>query len=798
MKNKRKEQPVSARSSAFSSHLCLVAVFPILILCFFQRPLLAKENASVSQGSTDRWIEMDLYWFRQQDIQGSVQQLFDRYTPLFRGVGGYCGINLNISWTVSTVMEWNGNLHQRITLPKRAQSKWVDERGQLTGTSEEREQKAAARFALPAAVKDHAPDPWTYEDLKRLVAALKQEAARRGIRNFHVGMINLGWNEVYGGKTLWASRHPEAFATSTWATPEAAFQLEQYFDPGAHLHRDPRPLGGLPHGIPEGMPVYEAYAAQWGSLSKAVGLDAILLRDSMGLPVVYQRGGPWGPVAPSPDIIRKATAGVAALVRYTKKANPNALVMMFSNGASSIGDWRANGTDVELIAKEGYLDIWIDQTYAGAWNEVGVRQNNFWNVPTQGWTYQLGYVLGHAALLADTRVRHYTVVDTFDAWEDWDTLHTAPERLRWGIWAFSHAAVKMPNGLKLPAGAYISWANQGGRLLSGQDVHFLTDNLNAAEADAHRTTQIFGPTMVYSRESMQWQVDHATPNHDIKEWIDEQAAAVSKWTIPISSITRMEWLPRVRSDLFLLQTPSHLSPKHTADLAHLIEAGKPIAIFGSPAGGIDPSLEALTGFGGRTLFGTAQIEKYKATTDSDTTIAKNTPPTFETYYRLTQNTAARGTSTLYSVQDSPALVLNTTNDKHVLLWDPPELRSTVNVPLSQTWGNHGAPYALAAGALNSLLQEEHALHAAEIDVRQTMSIAAWQTADGKLHILAGNLEEGLRDDADFTRHVALVLPESWKRTQWRDVWTGNSLAVSDDRLTIDLPQASSVLLESEQ
>jgi hypothetical protein len=274
-------------------------------------------------------------------------------------------------------------------------------------------------------------------------------------------------------------------------------------------------------------------------MSHALGLDAIMLRDSFGMPIPYSRNGPWGRVAPSPDLIHQATDAVAALVKDTKLANPDALVMMYSNGASAVADWRANGLDLETVAKQGYLDIWVDQTWAGAWNEVGLRDGAFWNSPTQGWTYQLGYMLTHAAILADTKVRHYPLVETFDAWEDWDIIHSAPERLRWGIWAYSHAAVKTPHGLKMPAGTYISWANQGDRLLSQQDVRFLTNNINAAVTDANQTTEVFGPTLVYARDAMKWQIEHASPNHDLNEWIDEQAASVIKWPVPILSSRRL-------------------------------------------------------------------------------------------------------------------------------------------------------------------------------------------------------------------------------------------------------------------
>jgi hypothetical protein len=104
---------------------------------------------------------------------------------------------------------------------------------------------------------------------------------------------------------------------------------------------------------------------------------------------------------------------------------------------------------------------------------------------------------------------------------------------------------------------------------------------------------------------------------------------------------------------------------------------------------------------------------------------------------------------------------------------------------------------LAAGALNELLQAHSDLHVDRIDLKQTMNIAAWRTDKGKLRILAGNLEEGLRDDADMARRARLVLPKSWEigSDGWKDAWTGRGFAVNGSSLEVDLPQASSVLLE---
>lgn len=47
--------------------------------------------------------------------------------------------------------------------------------------------------------------------------------------------------------------------------------------------------------------------------------------------------------------------------------------MMYSSAATATADWRANGIDLERIAREGHLDIFVDQTWAGASGEAGVR-----------------------------------------------------------------------------------------------------------------------------------------------------------------------------------------------------------------------------------------------------------------------------------------------------------------------------------------------------------------------------------------------------------------------------------------
>jgi hypothetical protein len=697
-------------------------------------------------------MEIDLYWFEQADIPGSVSCFWDRFAPLYKNVGGDRGLILNVGWTVGYIMEWSGDPQQRISLPAgTGQQPWVQESGPLTGTTEQRKAEWKLRFASPTIVTRSGYGPWTYGDLRRLTGAIRSEATKRGIDGFKVGSLAYAWDDAYGEIAPWAKRHPEAF-THWEFTRDGHKQSGKFFDPAATLHRDQAHLGGLSNGIAEGMPVHAAFAAQWGSVSKAAGLDAIMLRDSFGMPVPYQRAGPDGLLEPSSQAIAHHTDATSALIRETKTANPSALVMMYSNAASAYGDWRCNGLDLERIAREGFLDVWVDQTWAGAWNEVGVRHNDFWNNPVLGWTYQLTYTLMHSAVLAGTHVKHYPLIETFDAWESWDVLHTVPERLRWGIWAYSHAAVKTPDGIKVPGGSYISWANQGKRLLSDKDVAFLNDNISQAVIDAHHLTDVYGPTLVYSRTAAQWEADHATPTRDAKQWLDEQIGSVIKWPIPILSATRIEWLPQIHADALVLGGISHLTPQESASVHEVAKRGTPVMLIGNPIDGIDPALRDLM----------SNNEQTHSSTSA----------------------ASAGLKSMHA------------KGIDVLTWDSPDLAIDDGRKLLDIWGGSVAPYARAAAALNEQLSQTDSPHAATIDPAQTMNFAAWKTTDSTIHLLFGNLEEGLRDDADATRTTSIVLPLSWRKFHWNAAWSAGTPDVVNGTIHISLDQAQSAQFTS--
>lgn len=770
----------------FMTHCARVITATLLLL--LAATIIFPERAHAAPAAevpADRWLEIDLYWFERGDMQGSVDKFWERFAPIFEGQSGWRGVILNVGWMVDYVMDWRGDLNQRIPFPPSKQEPWFEVGGQLAGTTEERMAKWQERFAKPVNFLKKDYEPWTYGDLQKLAELLRRTAAHQyGYPDMRIGALVVGWPNIYQGQSAWAKNNPKAF-------------LGGGINNGYRLPADATHYGAFPKGIPEGTPFYEVFGRQWGSLSKAVGLDAIVLRDSMFLPCQYGRKGPYGAVASSPEKAAAWSAAARGLVRVTKQSNRQALVLGYSNAASAVADWRANCVDLESLAKDGYLDAWIDQTWAGAWNEVGLRQFTYWNRPSCGWTYQMTYMLIHAAVLADTKVRHYHLAETFDAWESWDVIHTAPERLRWGIWAYSHAAVKTPKGVKLPAGTYISWANQGKRLLAEEDVTFLKTNLNEAFLDANNVRDVSGPTLVYNRDAMQWQMNHAASGLEIKEWIDEQAGTIMKWPVPIMSATRIEWLPKVKSDMWLVQTPVHLSPRNSKGLANVIKSGQPTMLVGSAVDGIDPDIAALVGIEAASPDKTKY--KFEATLAGPIPgITDGLTNAFPTRQWWSSNRVTGAARAVYHVDGSPALVMNTAGGRRVAFWDAPEFITGPGGPLRKTLGGSALPYVLTARVANSFLADTGALHAAEIDPDQTVSIMSWQSKDGSRRVLAGNVEEGWRDDPDQSRRATLVLPEDWLSRsaglKLDDVW-GKRNRTTGRNLTIELGQAESALLK---
>jgi hypothetical protein len=93
----------------------------VLVICASGRvPCAAASGASeesAARAPGDQWMEIDLYWFEQKDLSSSVNEFWQRFSPLYSDVEGYKGVVLNVGWTVNYIMEFSGDLQQQISLP---------------------------------------------------------------------------------------------------------------------------------------------------------------------------------------------------------------------------------------------------------------------------------------------------------------------------------------------------------------------------------------------------------------------------------------------------------------------------------------------------------------------------------------------------------------------------------------------------------------------------------------------------------------------------------------------------------
>ena len=746
----------------------------------------------------DRWLEIDLYWFEHKNMQKSSDEFWKRYQPLMQGIDGWKGVIINVGWITDYLYEWQGDLNQEIKLPKNMKT-WgsIKDGGQLAGTTPQRMALWKERFENADKPQEIAYEKWTYGDLKKLAAILRKTAqSKYNISDVKVGtFITGGQNSYDGDKASFSIKHPESYKNGK---PNMVAKL------AAESHR----YGAYPMGIKEGTPLTEFFGKQWGSLSKALDLDVIILRDGfLGTGLYSRRKGPYGETAPKdPKLVEEWSKATADLVKQTKISNPKALVIGYSNAASAIGGWRANCFDLEAIAKEGFLDGWIDQSWAGSWNEVGQRpvmnyvpEVRFWSSPLLGYSYMLSYMLSHSAMLADTKLHHYFLTETFDAWETWDMIHNARERLRWGIWAYSHAALKTPSGLTMPHGSYISWCNRGKMLLPEEDVKFLAATTNDAFADAAETTEVFGPTIVYNRSAMQWQSENR-PDENIKEWIDEQAGSLMKWSAPILSATRLEYLPNVQSDLFLFQTPSHLNPSEKENLINYLKSGKPAMVIGSPAGGLDKEIAAIIGVSSSdtAINGTKYIGTINYKTEG---IYQGLPNTFPIFQPFTQNKFNTELQSIYSVSGSPALGHNQADGKNIIYWDAPDFFNNLPSSSDNYKGSldqiMGSPvsYVLTARLMNETLKKS-GLYVEEIKLEKPIQLSVWKLKDGSITIMAGNLEEGINHSGDYTVKTILNLPSSFipnQSVEISELWNNTSTIIGSKKLEINLTQAQTKL-----
>ncbi len=660
----------------------------------------------------DRWLEMDLTWFEPAaPLDPQLEFLLDRVTPLLASVSGERGLFLNVGWLIDLVTEWTGDPDQLIPTQSRRTAQW------------------AAR---------------SYRFLADFLERLRQQAAHRGLPDLRLGVVFVGWAHVvwppelkiYDFDSAWYDRHPELYepARSLIGMPD--------LHPVNRLRADDYPYAAFPDGLAEGAYFPDVFAAQWAHLSDFLNLDILHLRDGLTGPMIYTRNGPYGASAPADaETVARFSQAVRDLYRAIKQAAPSKLVFGYSSAISPVADWRVGCVDFEALVTDGYIDGWIEQTWGGAWQD-------WWHQLWKGWTFQTANLLTRGAMIAranqqrKTPCRFYNLIETWDGWEPWDTLHQVPHKLRWAMWAFTHASVDTPDGLKTPDGSYISWMNNGDmELLDTQDIAYLVHNLDAAQANALALERVYGYQIVYNRAMMAWlSAEH--PDWNATEWIDDQAALLMKWGVPILASTRAEWLedPQVAPDGLLLQVPGQLGD---AERAAILAADGPIMAPGR-ADLLDAEVRERLGI---------TVQGKLLPPDFYVTQGEGVPPRDRPYLPAhapihadedTQVLIATGQSALLTRKGSAAY------------WQPPDWSEPFNqfVPKYQLGSTY--PHFCAARLLHELARDAGLSHIEGITRPQPVTFHLWRSA-GQATLLLGNLETGEFGDSRLPRQVRVRL-----------------------------------------
>jgi len=734
--------------------VCFSILLGLLVFSSAPRALAQQQKLP-----TDRWTWLELYWVDHDRIPESVSTYLDRVYPLFKNASGWHGVIVNLCWIIDYIALWQGDLDQRIPLYD------MDVAGEW--------ESLPANFQRrPPSADQYKYAPWTYRDLKRLGTEFRKQAAERyGLNDFKFTTTLLGYDDHYlTPRPNWRSEHSEIYIHDSnlaahlpqhslaplWKDAQSQWHWLHSLIPGAPLKADQRKYAAFPNGIPGGTPFYRFFARQWGSLSKAVDLDGLFFEDDMFGPPLYTNFGPWGDRGSSdPGAMERWHQDCASLVRELKQSNPTALVVGYSSGVGGVADWRLGGMDLERIAQEGYLDAWLDQTWGGAWNE-------YWDSHRQGYTFQLAFVLTHAAQLANSKVRHYVLAGPTDGYEPWDELHTVPEKHQWEIWAYTHAAVKTPAGLRIPKGIVIEFPTRGKRLWTEEDVDFVARNIDVATADAQRMKSVRGPTLVYNRPYLDW-LQHQHPDWMVKEFIDDYAGMLMKWQVPILSISRIEWLPKVQSDLFVFQTPAHLDPESAEAILRLYSSGEPVAIVSDPEWGIDRSLQEILAPPCKTISQERALRGAWLKTHQGQ-VAAGQSPSFELWQGSYEQVASISGTIVYKAGSCPDLILGEAEGKHWLFWNPPYFSPN-------EFGGEGTmdrliaspePYLLAARSVLALLAVTgRSPFDPEQSVTVPLAVHYWEGGNGDFELLAGNLERALPGDSEVPKTLAMALPEAW-------------------------------------
>lgn len=666
--------------------------------------------------SVDRLIELDVDALGGAGSPSRVEAVVRRLLPLWRDAaesGGEAGLVLNLGWLMDPVMLFEGTPEQKLPI-------------------------RSARLGRYAEM--------TYAELGGLVSDIRESASTYGLSGLRVGMLFLGIGEfvneivrapgtgteqtreaaIYRESGEWFHRHPELFpfsATVTLHGPGVDWRIP--------LAADERSYASRPHGIAAGDSFAEFLAEQWAAVTDTVGFDLLLLRDETTTPVHAGRMAFDGTSTPATAAeIDEWTNALVAVTSSIKRAAPSTLLVLYSSGLSPTVELRYGRLDIARVVAEGGIDAWVDQTWGGAWQD-------WWDAGWQGWSFQLTNLLARAALITAgnaTRTRpcrHYPLIQLLDGWEPYDTLHDYPNKLHWGIWAFSHASTRNGGEESVSGGMYLAVGNdRTGALIPDDDVAWIADALSAATESARQLERTVGPALLVPDR------DSAVRASMTAESVEDATGFLGKWGIPVLSSA----------------TGSRPAEADSRGVILAAAAARSLDEFSLVVGAPEDLLPSVASEVGVCVGVEVAPSGYRRGMAVAATLGIK-PAAWPYMGRRHKTRATAEGVVLYDGEDGPTAVRRSTR----LWWLPPHVANGADRRLTHYQLGTVDPHIVVARALGEFAAEAGQLWLDGRDAHETISLHGWVSA-GVMHLLLGNLESGWIGDSRFRRTVTVHLP----------------------------------------
>lgn len=649
------------------------------------------------------WTEIDLYWF--QGGEDKVGQLFDRLSSIWnRKKASRKGIAICIGWLYDSVLYFNGDMKAQIPCCQ------------------------APKY-----------EAWTYERLGNLVSDIRNEAERRGIEDFHVAQILMGIQsnafdeentcEGWGGRTDTVEDKHYYNIYGKWLVEHTEVQdsrfVPYFFGSKMNVPSDEKvctiknPTFG------------EYFACKLCAFAKATGMDAVVLRDHIFAPA-YIRGHKERYMDPLSAEIW--TQSFIDLFSEIKRGIHDFIIIGYSTGTSSMEEWRSHGFDLEKVAKTGLLDMWITQTWASAWQD-------YWPAHSMGYSFQAQNALVNLAMLAETPCKHLFLIETFDAWEPWDSIHQFPKKVMWEIWTYSHMAAYYSGGIKRSEGCYISWMNHGADLLSEQTVALLCNTLNAVSDSLEENPLPGGPCLIYDRIGLEKSIKEPAL-YSKGEEMDDWAAMLMKFGVPIMGAVRSDVLSNVNCDGYIFPAPMWTSEILTEAVKEKISSGKMFMFMGQLSG-IPEDIKQMLGI---------EIQE---------TITSNTPSCAFVSAKVTEKYGVNGLMmnqrrrSLGDLSDFENIIsclggsvfAKCNKYPNCFIWETPEWGTPYQLHLTTKSVGSPETYNIIASELSE--NEWGGFRWVNKDSQRPVCFTLWYYENGKTGLLFGNLETGFTGNSQF-------------------------------------------------